>query len=335
MTSSLSTAQGASEQCKYGNTVYNLNTWCTSHERAAGCSRLCWKPYKACFRREDTTACRLTSAAADVSAAYSSCYGRKHGDGRARSAAMRAGELVRMEALRAGDHVLSVDAAGSLHADRVFINAHLDDDRATAPFLTLHYPGGALSITVGHTAWVEGRGLVSAHALSVGDGLRLRSGVRTVERITQSSGRIINPVTVSGYILAASGRGAPVRMSVVEEGGWDELLGSLGIVATPMLLLVSRVAPAQVREREGGARTRDRATPQPSQLTSGIRGADARARVPHTGALTCVCGQPPRPHGVRARRCSRWSGSSSTAWRSTCCRCSTRCHCRSSSCSPS
>mmetsp|Transcript_70855 Transcript_70855/g.188521 ORF Transcript_70855/g.188521 Transcript_70855/m.188521 type:complete len:227 (+) Transcript_70855:1130-1810(+) len=155
-----------------------------------------------------------------------------------------------MEALRAGDHVLSVDAAGRLHADRVFINAHLDDARATAPFLTLHYRGGSLSITSGHTAWVEGAGLVSAHALKVGDGLRLPSGVRTVERITQTSGGIINPVTVSGYILAASGSGAPVRMSVVEEGGWDELLGSLGVVATPMLLLVSRIAPAQVQQME-------------------------------------------------------------------------------------
>lgn len=295
--------------------MYNLNTWCTSNQHATGCSRLCWKPYKACFRRDDTTACRLASAAADASAAYSDCYGR------ARPDATPAGQLVRMEALRAGDHVLSVDAAGRLHADRVFINAHLDDARATAPFLTLHYRGGSLSITSGHTAWVEGAGLVSAHALKVGDGLRLPSGVRTVERITQTSGGIINPVTVSGYILAASGSGAPVRMSVVEEGGWDELLGSLGVVATPMLLLVSRIAPAQVRARAATAST---TTPRPvyPTLSSGTRGSLTRARRLPRGP-SC------------ARRCSRWSGCSSTAWRSTCCRSSTRCRCRSSSSSPS
>jgi hypothetical protein len=156
-----------------------------------------------------------------------------------------------MEALGAGDFVLSLDAHGELFADRVVINAHIDDESTSTPFLTVHFPHGSLSVTPGHTVWRHGDGLVPAHTLRPGDKLRHAGGVTTIWRIADGVGGVINPVTESGFILASSSAGSlPVRMSVVEEGGWDQLLEQLGLVVPPLLLLTSRAAPMQVQRME-------------------------------------------------------------------------------------
>merc|ERR550514_1927479 len=95
----------------------------------------------ACFARE-TTACRLLQpvAAAD---AYAACFGG--------SANPSVAERVAMDALVAGDTVLATEAAST----RVVVNQHASV-KATSPMLTLHFEGGALSLTPDHVLLLDG-----------------------------------------------------------------------------------------------------------------------------------------------------------------------------------
>ena len=134
--------------------------------------------------------CRVLQST-HVAHAYDACFG---------DAPSPAAERVPMSELVAGDHVL--DSATT--TSRVTINQHTAG-RVTSKLVTLYFTGGSLSLTPDHMLFSDGA-LVPAR--SVASGVML-SGGRVVSRVVTSFGVVVNPITFSGTILAAS-RGAPV-----------------------------------------------------------------------------------------------------------------------------
>jgi hypothetical protein len=80
--------------------------------------------------------------------------------------------------------------------------------------------------------------------------MRQLSGSVQIKSIEISVGGVINPVTEGGFILAGNEDATPVRVSVVEEGGWTTMLEQIGVIVPPLLLLTSRAAPALVQNNE-------------------------------------------------------------------------------------
>jgi len=159
----------------------------------------------ACFARE-TTACRLLQpAAAEI--AYAACFGG--------SANPSVAERVAMDALVAGDTVLATEAAST----RVVVNQHASV-KATSPMLTLHFEGGALSLTPDHVLLLDG---AHAPARLAAVGSTLSSG-RKVAAITRGQQGIVNPITAAGTILAAGPEGEPVVAATAPEWSADVLL---------------------------------------------------------------------------------------------------------------
>merc|ERR550514_695179 len=159
----------------------------------------------ACFARE-TTACRLLQPAAAADA-YAACFGG--------SANPSVAERVAMDALVAGDTVLATEAAST----RVVVNQHASV-KATSPMLTLHFEGGALSLTPDHVVLLDG---AHAPARLAAVGSTLSSG-RKVAAITRGQQGIVNPITAAGTILAAGPKGEPVVAATAPEWSADVLL---------------------------------------------------------------------------------------------------------------
>jgi hypothetical protein len=97
----------------------------------------------------------------------------------------------------AGDRVLSETKHGDLFIDRVVVNQHLKS-KQTAKLFTLRSGESALSLTANHLIWIDGE-FKPAREAKVGS---ILSRGHVVESIMESQGRIINPITRSGTILA-------------------------------------------------------------------------------------------------------------------------------------
>jgi hypothetical protein len=147
-----------------------------------------------------------------------------------------------MEDLRAGDQVFVLDEiTGAIRADRISINLHLQDTGADYGGVTLHHGKGQLSVTDAHVVILNGRP-APAHSARKGDQLevveaaewcggggtngskgtkpraltteqskltcmrQMRMAIVTVAvtGISRWKGGIINPLTHSGRILAAT-----------------------------------------------------------------------------------------------------------------------------------
>jgi hypothetical protein len=172
-----------------------------------------------CFARETTTACRVHDRAAPPAEAYKQCFGE---EGRGAAA-----ERVLMTSLGAGDYVLTQAADGALDNTRVILNQHkvARDFDASSPLLTLHHDRGTLGVSPDHVLLVGGefgpaRTATAGTDLTGADGKRAR-----VKRVDVSRGGVVNPLTVSGTILAAGPTGAPVLASVYGEWIADYFLG--------------------------------------------------------------------------------------------------------------
>ena len=172
-----------------------------------------------CFARETTTACRMHDITAPPADAYAQCFG-KAGRG-------VAAERVMMTSLSAGDYVLTQAADGALAHTRVILNQHkvARDSDASSPLLTLYHERGTLGLSPDHVLRVGGefgpaRTATAGAHLVAADGKSAR-----VSRVEVSRGGVVNPLTVSGTILAAGPTGAPVLASVYGEWIADYFLG--------------------------------------------------------------------------------------------------------------
>jgi len=113
-----------------------------------------------------------------------------------------------MAELGAGDQVLTLSDLG-LAVTRVVVNQHAQAEDLSEIF-TLHTSAGSsLSLTPYHAIFVDGK-LAAAADAKVGSSLVDAKGdAVTVKRVTKTQGAVINPVTVSGTILA-SDEGSPL-----------------------------------------------------------------------------------------------------------------------------
>jgi len=168
-----------------------------------------------CFA-DSSTGCRILDPFTEPTAAFRQCFGEED------KAAVVA-ERVPMKALKAGDLVLSSPTT----ATRVIVNLH---DAATADktaaMLTLEFSAdtaahngglahGALTLTPDHVLKIDGA-FQAASTAKVGSVLDSGSHGRpaVVTRISEGVSGIVNPLTMSGRILAAGPAGAPVVASV-------------------------------------------------------------------------------------------------------------------------
>ncbi|KAG1659395.1 hypothetical protein FOA52_004397 [Chlamydomonas sp. UWO 241] len=126
---------------------------------------------------------------------------------------------VQMSELRSGDRVLSMGASGRVFIDTVVRNLHVHDTRTYA-MLVLHHAHGSLTITADHAVFVDGE-FMAASSARIGGKMAARGehahGLPeevTITAITHTTGRIINPITSSGTILAGPAGGA-VRVGSV------------------------------------------------------------------------------------------------------------------------
>jgi len=119
---------------------------------------------------------------------------------------------VPMASLRSGDYVLTQVGATPI-STRVLLNEHVND-HATSATVTLKHATGELTLTPDHVIQVDGK-WASAREVRVGS---LLSGGRAVEAVVPGREGIINPITTSGTILAASKTGEPVLATVY--GDW-------------------------------------------------------------------------------------------------------------------
>ena len=110
---------------------------------------------------------------------------------------------------------------------RVILNQHKVEREADAssPLLTLHYDRGTLGVSPDHVLRV-GDGFGPARTATAGTDLVGADGKPArVSRVEVSRGGVVNPLTVSGTILASGPTGAPVLASVYGEWIADYFLG--------------------------------------------------------------------------------------------------------------
>ena len=144
-----------------------------------------------CFAAETTTACKLTGDVGPAEA-HRQCYDETKGAD---------AELVLMKTLAASDVVLAADAEGALSLERVVVNQHKANVRAS-PLLELHPSAGVLALTPDHVLLVDGA-FVPARDAKPGSALTLADGTTAVvERVAAAHGAVINPVTAGGTVLA-------------------------------------------------------------------------------------------------------------------------------------
>jgi len=154
-----------------------------------------------CFSREVSTACLMSDLTAPAQSAYDQCFG----DATETTGASR----VLMTELRAGDHVLTVDpASGEPVATRIVVNQHIKPSNVVSEVLTVHHADGSIAVTPDHVVSVDGE-FASANTIAPGSTLAMPTAEGhlrrvAVEAVTKSTGGIINPLTASGTILAAT-----------------------------------------------------------------------------------------------------------------------------------
>jgi len=144
-----------------------------------------------CFAR-GTRGCRAVAPFADAAGAFLDCFGQPA----ARAGAAPVAELVRLEALGAGDHVLTVGTEGELAFTRVLINQHRTVDLVSS-VLTLKHSEGSLTLTPDHVLSVDGAWKPARLARP---GSRLYNGA-TVQSVSATSSGIVNPLTTAGTLL--------------------------------------------------------------------------------------------------------------------------------------
>jgi len=165
--------------------------------------------------------CKLHDTTASFASSFAACYA----DGPAGVASR-----VPVRTLYAGDRVLG----GAGRVTSVLVNQHRMA-RKSATILTLHYDGGSISLTPDHVIQVDGtfiaaRGATSGKRLAVAT--PAGAAGLTIQRVTISTGTVVNPITTCGTLLAADpGSDAPVLAATHPEWIADFML------ATPMIPL--------------------------------------------------------------------------------------------------
>lgn len=185
-----------------------------------GIQYTCVRVENPCFDRATAHACRILVPDATAPAAYEDCFGAGSGG---------AAEKVLMAELRSGDRVLSSMA----EIARVIVNQH-KEVVLSARMVRISHSGGSLALTPDHVLRVDG---VLAAARDVKPGSNL-DGAK-VESATLTTGAIINPVTTSGYILAAGPKGTPVVASSHPEWIAPFMLSATGLLVSERSLCSS------------------------------------------------------------------------------------------------
>ena len=200
-----------------------------------------------CFDAETSTVCRLSAAAADPLEAYAACFG---GGASVGGGGKAVAERVPMTSLISGDRVLDVGEDGALRTTTIIVNQHRDSvgEHRSTKILTLKYVGGELSLTPHHMIHLDGE-LQPASAARAGSVLMGARGPVKLLGVKAKEGHIINPLTHSGTLLAASTHGAPVLASVAStpdaQAALTWLRADHAWVADGMALLArSPLAPA-------------------------------------------------------------------------------------------
>lgn len=180
-----------------------------------------------CFGRS-VSVCRLSDAAVAPSDAYAACFGT----------GVAAAERVLMSEVQAGDFVLS----SKNEASRVIVNQHRAVVTASE-VLTIVHEHGELSLTGDHVLFVDGNFVAARHAMP---GSTLSSGAKVLA-VHRGVEGVINPLTVSGKVLAAV-RGEPVVASSYPEWIAPYMLDA-AVMPLPMSFsnAISLVFPAQTQ----------------------------------------------------------------------------------------
>ena len=180
--------------------------------------RGCIKP-RNCFARETTFACRLDFPTADVVSAYDDCFG----DGLSnKGAATR----VKMVDLMAGDWVLGQPWEPA----RVILNQHRSIEHY-AEMVRIDHSGGALELTPDHVLPING---LLAPAASIIAGSNLEGGV--VKTVTQVWRAVINPLTSTGFIMAAGSTEGPILATHSAFMAGEANVAPAGLLTTSSLL---------------------------------------------------------------------------------------------------
>jgi len=155
-----------------------------------------------CFSRE-AEACRILDTAATPSAAFRACFDE--------AAVATVAQRVKMIDLVGGDYVLSSGKELAYEFTRVIVNQHkLNEKRSSIVKIT--HTDGEIELTPDHVLLVDGQ-WAAARTVKVGSSL---SG-SSVTAISHGFAGVINPVTVSGMIVAAGATGRPVVSSAYPE----------------------------------------------------------------------------------------------------------------------
>lgn len=154
-----------------------------------------------CFSRE-AEACRILDTSVPPSAAFLACFDEP---------ATTVAERVKMTALTGGDYVLSAGKDQAYEFTRVIVNQHKLNEKRSS-ILKIAHDNGEIELTPDHVLLVDGQ-WAAAHTVKVGSSL---SGSK-VTAISHGVSGIINPVTVSGMIVAAGATGRPVVSSAYPE----------------------------------------------------------------------------------------------------------------------
>lgn len=212
------------------------------HQRALARQNDRWTP---CFSRESTVACRrVVGGRGSVAQAYDECFGAARPSLRGAT-----GVAVSMSALTAGDEVLAASSDGGLFFDRVVLNLHKNDESTASPMLRLHHAHGSITLTPGHMLTLDGVEAPARDA-KVGSVLTTAHGGHAhVQHITRATHGIINPVTMSGRVLAADAGGVPVRATTVDESFAQGLTSKRNIVVTgglPFFSVTAYLFPSEM-----------------------------------------------------------------------------------------
>merc|ERR1719345_564860 len=154
-----------------------------------------------CFSRE-AEACRVLDTSVAPSAAFRACFDEP---------APTVAERVKMTALTGGDYVLSAGKDQAYEFTRVIVNQHKLNEKRSS-ILKIAHADGEIELTPDHVLLVDGQ-WAAAHTVQVGSSL---SGSK-VTAISHGVAGVINPVTVSGMIVAAGATGGPVVSSAYPE----------------------------------------------------------------------------------------------------------------------
>ena len=186
-----------------------------------------------CFAAATTTACKILLLAATAEEAYSQCYQD--------TLLSDSASLVPMAALSAGDTVLAADAEGTLSLERIVVNQHKGNTRASS-FIELHHSAGILTLTLDHVLVIDGSFAPSRDAMP-GSTLTLAGGtLASVMHVANTFGTITNPVTASGTILAAGLTGEPVVAATHPE--WSAAFMMSQKAPLPLFYALSTTFPA-------------------------------------------------------------------------------------------